>query len=227
MGWIEFGVSMVIFMASHRIPAAFGVKRGLVSALGAKGYMLAFSLFSTALLVWVISAAGRAPVVALWDQTSMARWAVNLVMPVSILLVVFGTAAANPFAFEGRQAGFDPVRPGIVGVTRQPLLWALLLWSGAHIWANGDLAHVLLFGVFAFFSVVGMRLVERRRRQDMGEPAWAELAARTSVLPLAALLSGRWKPRSGPSVARLVLACLIWITAWHAHVPVIGVYPGP
>ena len=227
MGWVEFGVAMAVFMASHRIPALFGAKSWLVARLGDRGYTALFSLFSTLLLFWVIWAAGRAPVVPLWDQTSAARWAVNIVMPLSILLVVFGTAAPNPFAFEGRKAGFDPDRPSIAGVTRQPLLWALLLWSVAHIWANGELAHVLLFGVFALFSAVGMRIVEKRRRRDMGEEAWVRLTRNTGLMPLAALVQGRWRPKGLPSMIRLALVVLSWVAIWHLHAPVIGVYPAP
>jgi len=227
MGWIEFMAAMAIFLVSHRIPALFGVKRRLVSLCGARGYTVLFSLFSTALLLWVIWAAGRAPVVPLWDQSAAARWAVNLVMPFCILLVVFGTAAANPFAFEGRATGFDPERPGIAGVTRQPLLWALLLWSGVHLWANGDLAHLILFGVFALFSGLGMGIVERRRRREMGAEAWARLTRRTGVWPFAALLRGRWRPRGTPSLIRLVIAVLSWAAVWHLHGPVIGVVPIP
>lgn len=227
MGWLEFGIAMGLFLSSHRIPAVFGLKQRLIAALGPRGYTLVFSLFSTLLLFWVIWAAGRAPVVTLWEQTLVARWAVNLVMPVSVLLVVFGTAAPNPFAFEGRSTGFEADKPGIAGITRQPLLWALLFWSAAHIWANGELAHVLLFGIFTLFSILGMRLVERRRRRDLGETAWAQLTARTGLMPFAALLGGRWKPSRGPSAIRLALAVSIWVALWHLHAPVIGVYPGP
>ncbi len=130
----------------------------------------------------------------LWDQTIAARWAVNIAMPFSILLVVFGTAAPNPFAFEGRSTGYDPERPGIVGITRQPLLWALLLWSGAHIWANGDLAHVILFGIFAGFSGLGMRIVETRRRRDMGEDVWAQMTRRTGLVPFPRSSQGAGHP---------------------------------
>ncbi len=227
MGWLEFGIAMGLFLGSHRLPALLGLKQGLVAALGPRGYTFVFSLFSTLLLFWVIWAADRAPIVTLWDQSLVSRWAVNLTMPFSVLLVVFGTAAPNPFAFEGRVRGFDPDKPGIAGITRQPLLWALLLWSVVHVWANGALAHVILFGIFALFSVVGMRLVERRRRREMGETSWAQLTAHTGLMPFAALLTGRWMPRKGPSIARLALAVLIWITIWHLHAPVIGAYPGP
>lgn len=227
MGWIEFAIAMALFMGSHRIPAALGVKEALVTGLGARGYTALFSLISTLLLLWVIWAAGRAPVISLWDQTVAARWGVNLTMPLVIFLATFGVGAPNPFAFEGRSSGFDPDHPGIVGLTRQPLLWALLLWSAVHLWANGDLAHVILFGVFALFSAMGMRLVENRRRQDMGPAEWSRQTVRTGLVPFVALMTGRWRPRLQPPFLRLALAILAWAALWHLHLPVIGVSPVP
>ncbi len=227
MGWIEFIVAMGVFMGSHRIPAALGLKEVLVSRVGQRGYTTLFSLASTALLLWVIWAAGRAPVVSLWDQTEAARWGVNLVMPVVIALAAFGVAAPNPFAFEGRSEGYDPDHPGVAGLTRQPLLWALLLWSLAHLWANGDLAHVILFGVFAVFSALGMRLVERRRARLAGPEQWQRLTSKTRVLPFAALLTGRWRPSRLPSLPRFVIAVTAWGVLWYLHLPVIGASPIP
>ncbi len=171
-GWIEFAAAMALFLISHRLPAMLGVKSWLRARLGEAGYTAVFSLVSLGLLYWLIVAAARAPFVPLWDQAPWQRWAVNLAMPVAALLAVFGIGAANPFAFEGRAAGFDPDRPGIAGLTRQPLLWALALWAGAHLLPNGDLAHVLLFAPMLGFSLVGMRIVERRRRAALGEADW-------------------------------------------------------
>lgn len=227
MGWIEFALAMTLFMASHRIPSALGVKDSLTQKLGPRGYTALFSVASTLLLLWVIWAAGRAPFVPLWDQTGASRWAVNLVMPVVIALTAFGVAAPNPFAFEGRAAGFDPDRPGIAGLTRQPLLWALALWSGAHLWANGDLAHVILFGTFAGFSILGMKLVERRRARLMGPQEWARLTARTALVPFLALLSGTWRPQGAPSLPRLAITVIAWAGLFYMHEWVIGVNPNP
>ncbi|MCU0828802.1 MAG: NnrU family protein [Tabrizicola sp.] len=148
MDWIEFAMAMGLFMVSHRLPAWMGVKERMITALGAQGYMIAFSVVSLGLLWWVVVAAGRAPFVPVWDHEVWHRWVVNLVMPGVAVLAAYGIAAPNPFAFEGRATGFDPARPGIAGVTRQPLLWALALWAGVHLLANGDLAHVLLFAPF-------------------------------------------------------------------------------
>ena len=227
MGWIEFACAMALFLVSHRVPAMLGIKQALVRRLGPGGYVAVFSAVSLALLWWLVVAAGRAPFVPLWQTASWQRWLVNLVMPAAIGLTVFGTAAPNPFAFEGRAAGFDPSRPGIAGLTRQPLLWALALWSGAHLLANGDLAHVLLFGIFLVLALLGMGVVERRRRRAAGEAEWARLASRTGLVPFSALVGGRWRPRGAPPAGRALVAATTWAAVWHLHAPVIGVWPGP
>lgn len=227
MDWTEFALSLLLFLLSHRLPAALGLKARLVAWLGPRGYVAVFSLVSLALLAWLVAAAGRAPFVGLWDPQPWHRWAVNLAMPAAIALAVFGIAAPNPFAFEGRAAGYDPARPGIAGLTRQPLLWALALWAGAHLLPNGDLAHGLLFGTFLVLALAGMPLVEGRRRRAMGAAEWARLAARTGLVPLSAAATGRWRPRGLPSWPRLALALLTWAAVWHLHAPVIGLWPGP
>lgn len=226
MDWIEFALAMGLFMVSHRVPAWMGVKERMVAALGAPGYTAAFSVASLALLWWVIAAAGRAPFVPLWDQQDWQRWAVNLVMPVVAALAAFGIGAPNPFAFEGRSSGFDAARPGIAGLTRQPLLWALALWAGTHMLANGDLAHLLVFAPFLLLALAGMRVVEARRRRATGEAKWMQLTAATGLVPLAALVAGRWRPRGWPSPWRLGIALGGWSALWHLHAPVIGVWPG-
>ena len=227
MEWIELAFAMALFLGSHRIPAALGVKASLVDRLGARGYVIVFSVISVGLLGWVILAAGRAPFVPLWDQQIWQRWLVNIAMPLAIVLGTFGIAAPNPFAFEGRQTGFDPARPGIAGLTRQPLLWALALWSGAHLLANGDLAHVILFAPFLGLALAGMPVVERRRRAAMGPTVWQQQTAQTGLVPFEALIRRRWRPQSLPSPARLGLALGLWAGLWHLHGAVIGVWPAP
>ena len=178
-------------------------------------------------LWWLIVAAGRAPFVPLWDQQGWHRWVVNVAMPLAVALGCLGVAAPNPFAFEGRPGGFDPDHPGIAGVTRQPLLWALALWAGAHLLANGDLAHVIVFAPFAGLAIIGMPVVESRRRRAMGAAAWHRQTARTALVPGAALLAGRWSPGGGWPLGRLALAVVIWAALWHLHLPLIGVWPAP
>ncbi|EIE51568.1 NnrU family protein [Citreicella sp. 357] len=227
MGWLEFALAMTVFMASHRIPAMLGVKDGLTGALGPRGYTTAFSVVSVLLLWWVIKAAGRAPYVPLWDQTMTARWGVTIVMPLVVLLAALGVTAPNPFAFEGRAMGFDPDRPGVAGLTRQPLLWAMLLWAGVHTWANGDLAHVILFCTFGLFSALGMLMVERRRARLMGPAEWQRQSARTALVPFAAMPRWQGSPYRRPPWLRVGIAVVAWAALLHLHAPVIGVGPLP
>lgn len=226
-GWGEFASAFAVFLLSHAIPARPAVRRKLASLLGERGYLLVYSLVSVAVLAWLIAAAGRAPFVLLWPYAAWQAWLVNLVMPVACLLVAFGIGAPNPLSFGGTARGFDPAHPGIVGVARHPLLVALALWAGAHAVANGNLAHLLLFGSFAAFAILGMRIIDRRKRRQMGEAEWARLAARSSFWPFAALISGRWRPGAAPGLRRVALGLLLWLVLLAVHPPVIGVSPLP
>lgn len=223
-GWLVLALAFVVFLGSHAIPMQPSVRGPLVRYLGRGGYLLGYSLLSLALLYALILAANAAPRVTLWGPALWQRWLVNLVMPVAIGLAVFGAGAPNPLGTGGRAAGFDPARPGIVGVTRHPLMWAFALWAAAHLVANGELAHVILFGVMLAFALAGVAAAEARARRL---PDFARLAARSSVVPGVALLSGRWRPQGWPSVPRLALVLAIWLLLLALHPPVIGAVAVP
>jgi uncharacterized membrane protein len=226
-GWAEFAAAFALFLTSHALPARPAVKAPLVRALGAGGYTLAYSLVSVAVLAWLIVAAARAPYVPLWHWAPWQPWVPFLLMLPACLLIVCAIGAPNPFSFGGRAEGFHPDRPGIAGLTRQPLLWALLLWAGAHLVPNGDLAHVLLFGSLAGFAALGMHMLDRRRQRLWGAEVWADRARATSLLPGAALLAGRWRPSAGPPVLRLAAGLALYGLLLGLHPPVIGASPWP
>ncbi|MCB4825072.1 NnrU family protein [Roseicella aerolata] len=226
-GWGEFLAAFSVFLLSHVLPAQPALRRSCVAALGRRGYLVLYSLASLEALAWLVAAAGRAPHVTLWELAPWHYWVPNLAMPLACLLITFGLGAPNPLSFGGRTAGFDPERPGIAGLARHPLLWAIALWAGAHALPNGDLAHVLLFGGFVGFALLGMHMIDRRRRRHLGEAEWMHLAARTSFWPGEALLSGRWRPTGLPDPLRLMVAVLLWLVLLLLHQPVIGVTPLP
>jgi hypothetical protein len=120
-------------------------------------------------------------------------------------------ARPNPFSFGG--AGndrFDQRQPGIVRWSPHPLLLALALWAAAHVVPNGDQAHVILFGTFTAFAILGDRLIDRRKRREIWAE-WQRLRAAVAGAPiLSRRASGAPWPGSWPvlrSMARF-LGCI-------------------
>jgi uncharacterized membrane protein len=219
MGWIEFAAALALFLASHAIPVRPPVRPWLVARLGLRGYVIGYSLLSLLILVWLVGAAGRAPYVAVLPDAEPLRWAPLVVMPLACLLAVAGMMRQNPLSFGGLgRREYDPEHPGVLAATRHPLLVAMMLWGGAHVLANGDLAHVLLFGLFAGFARVGMLLIDGRKRRQLGAAEWSRLARGTQLLHLRRLRA---------TLPELALAGLLFVALLHLHAPVIGYAPIP
>jgi len=228
-GWTEMAAAFGAFFASHIVPARPPIRRWLNARLGAGLYIAVYSAVSLAALGWLIVAAGRAPYVALWAFAPWQLWMPNIAMPLVCVLVALGVGAVNPFSIVGRAPEkFDPADPGIAGLTRYPVLWAVVLWAFAHIVPNGNLAHVLLFGLFAAFGGFGMLMLDRRRKRQWGNATWHARAANTSLVPFAAIIAGRarlWPvARQGLRIAAGLAA---WLILLGAHPVLFGVSPLP
>lgn len=208
----EFALAFTAFLASHRIPSSARMRDKLVGRLGGGGFTLAYSALSILLLAWVFEAAARAPYVGLWETGTRLAHVTLTAMVLSFLLAALSLGRPNPFSFGGAQnARFDPQRPGIIRLTRHPLLLALMLWSGGHLLANGDLVHVILFGSFALFAGGGMRLLDRRAKRQMGA-RWVETLQEVRSVPLSFV----FRP-ARPQALRAVfaLAAIAGVLALH------------
>lgn len=213
-GWGEFAAAMVLFLGSHALTARPALKASLVARLGQRGFTLAYSVLSLALLGWVIVAAGRAPFVALWMPVAWQGWAALGLMLVASVLASQALAGVNPLSFGSRAAPFDPERPGIAGLSRHPLLLALALWALAHLLANGDLAHLLLFGPMGAFALAGMAVIDVRKRRSM--PDWSALARNAPLIG--------W-PRDGLPLWPTLAGVALWGAMILLHPVVIGPDP--
>lgn len=214
--WIELIAAFAVFFASHAIPVRPPIKSAIVARIGARGFTWAYSALSIAVLTWLIVAAGRAPQVLLWPWAPWQLWVPVIVNAIAMVILTLGTARPNPLSFGGTHNDrFDPAHPGIVGWLRHPLLVAIGLWAAAHLVPNGDLAHVLLFGTFLAFAILGMKIIDRRKQRLMGAE-WARLTQTARVIEITP--GGLLRIAIGLGLYGLVL----WL-----HAPVIGVSPLP
>lgn len=188
---LEFVCALAAFVISHRVPAIPAIRARLVGRLGEKLYLALYGLVSIGVVVWLISAAVRAPTYVLWPFQTWQAVVPLVLMPLSLVLLVASVFSPNPLSVSLRPASGVTALPAVVSITRHPILWAFALWALSHLITNGDLVAVILFGGLGFFALIGMRILDRRTRARLGPQAWERLAGPTSIVPFAAVIAGR------------------------------------
>jgi uncharacterized membrane protein len=220
-------LAALAFIGGHFLISSPMVRPALVARLGERAFAGVYSLLATAALIWFGFAYGAAPYVELWPRPGWAWLVPAIVMPLVCLLLVCGYSQTNPTvvmqAFDRSAA--DPA-PGILKVTRHPIMWGIGLWALTHIPANGDVASLILFGGLALLALCGTTQIEAKRRARDPE-GFARFAAATSNVPLVALAQGRAKLRLADIGAwRIALAAAIYVVLWLAHPWLAGVPVG-
>lgn len=219
MSWAGFIGVFALFFATHSIPVRPAIKSRIVARVGARGFGIGYSILSLSMLALLIWAARAAPYVELWPQLGWQRHVAHAGTLVVCLILAFSVGRPNLFSFGGaRNERFDPARPGIVRLVRHPVLEALALWAFVHMLPNGDLAHVLMFGVLGGFALGGRGLINRRKKREMGPEQWERLNAIVAQAPVFG------SPASWSSAAlRLVLGVVLFAALIALHPMVIGV----
>ena len=221
--WIIYAVAIFLFFLTHSIPVRPANKARIVHLMGRRGFTLGYSALSIAALSLVIIAANRAPIVQLWPWAPWQNHVTLLAMAVATTIAALAIARPNPLSFGGRNNHlFDPQAPGIVGWIRHPLLMALLLWALGHLVPNGNLAHVILFGVFGGFSILAMKLFDRRKKRMLGEAEWQGLTEKVAKAPFWSI------PQSWVDLGfRIAAGGLVFLLLLKLHPVALGVSPMP
>ena len=219
-GYGELIASLAVFLFTHSVPAIRPVRARCVSLAGERTYLIAYSLISIIMILWMVSAVIRAPYVELWAMTPGTMWGTALLMIPATALLVFGLTTPNTLSLPIRSEMFDPKAPGVLAFTRHPILLGFALWALAHILSNGTLSALLLFGFAFLFSIAGMFIVDARRRRAWGREIWSKQTARTALLS--------WRFEHIPILDRrwLIVAALYALMIW-LHPLALGVQPLP
>lgn len=218
------------FVGGHFLLSSRPLRPLLNARFGERGFRLIYSAAMVAALVWMLLAYRNAPVVPVWEPAPVLAWVPLLIMPFAAILLVAGLTSPNPTLVGGeRFLDGAPGSPavGILSITRHPFLWGTGLWALSHLLANGDLTSMVMMGGIAVLSFGGMRHIDLRRESNLGA-TWGPMKLTTSVLPFAAVLSGRSKVDwRGIGWWRPALGLVVYAVLLHLHSGLIGVSPLP
>jgi uncharacterized membrane protein len=184
-------VAAVLLLVTHFGLSAAPLRDPLVARLGEAVFRGLYSLISFVAFGALIWGYRQAPYIGIWDDSPGLRWAALLLMLPALVFLVCGLTQPNPTS-AGQERHLAASKPavGIVRITRHPGLWGFALWGVAHMLANGDVAALVLFGTVALLGLLGMPALDAKGARRSPEH-WPAFAAATSILPFAAILSGR------------------------------------
>jgi uncharacterized membrane protein len=212
------------FVGAHFALSSAGLRRPIVAHLGDGPFRGLYSVAALATFIWMIWAYGAAPYVELWPAAPWAHYLPLLVMPVSAILIVAGASTRSVTAMGGESMAdaHDPT-PGIVRVTRHPVMWGIALWALSHLPPNGDAASLILNGGILALALGGMAHIDARRRAALGS-AWGPIELTTSAVPFVAIAAGRttmdW---AGIGWPRLAGGLALYVVLLLVHEWVVGV----
>jgi len=222
-GLLSLVIAGIAFCGSHVLLSSTRLRGSLRDQLGERGFLAVYSLTSLAVFAWFVAAYATAPTIMLWPRQRWTALVPVLVMPLAAILLVAGYSTRNPTAVGmERSARADDPAPGILSVTRHPVMWAIGLWAVAHLIANGDVSSVLFFGSLAVLALGGTVLIDRKKQLALGSN-WPRLTQVTSNLPFAALLTGRTKLRWREiGLLRIAAGLLLYAVLYLAHPIITG-----
>lgn len=144
-------VGLVLFLGVHSV-RIFGDnwRARAIAGMGALPWKGLYSLLSLAgfvLIVWGFGQARQQPV-QLWSPPVAMRHLASLLTLISFVLLAAAYVPGN----------------GIKARLHHPMVLAVKVWALAHLLANGNMAHVLLFGAFLAWAVLNFSAARKRDR---------------------------------------------------------------
>ena len=144
-------LGLIVFLGVHSVRIVANDWRTQICArhgeLPWKGVYSLLSLLGLALLVWGFGLARQQPV-QLWNPPLALRHLASLLTLISFVLLAAAYVPGN----------------GIKARLHHPMVLAVKVWALAHLLANGNLAHVLLFGSFLVWAILDYSAARRRDR---------------------------------------------------------------
>ena len=190
MALLVFGLIVFLGLHSIRIFAESG-RRRTIARMGEGPWKGLYALLSLAGLLMVIWGFGQARWVApiLWAPPVWTRH-------IAVLLMLFSMILLGGYFFKSSR---------IAVAVHHPMLWAVVVWSVAHLLANGSAADVVLFGAFLAWALIDLQsCYARDRATAIAYPA----------------------PNRGATIGAVVVGVVLWLVLIGGlHLWLFGVAP--
>jgi uncharacterized membrane protein len=223
---IELLIAAVVFVGSHFGISSTGLRDELVRRLGERAYLALYSAVALILLAWFIRAYSHVDdPLMLWVRPPLLIVLPLVVMPLALLLFVGGYSQRNPTAvMQGKPLPMDRPAPGVLAITRHPLMWAIGLWAIVHLIISDSIASIIFFGAFAILALHGTRVLDAKKQRTWPPEDWQRFAAATSNIPFAAVFTSRNELKIAEiGWWRIMLAGVLYIVLIFLHGVVLGV----
>jgi len=138
-----FGIHMLPFYPEYRAQLIEKLETDTIDAEGM--YKIIFSVASLLGLIFIGIGKGSMGFIGLWDTPTFFRYIAVVLIPISFILMV---------------AAYPP--NNIRRYVPHPMLTGVIIWGATHIIVNGDVASIILFASFVAYSIVAIKLTNRR-----------------------------------------------------------------
>lgn len=153
-----FILGLILFFSIHMLPFYPEYRAQLIEKLendtiDAEGmYKIIFSVISLVGLIFVGIGKGSIEFIGLWDTPAFFRYIAVVLILVSFILMV---------------AAYTP--NNIKRYVPHPMLTGVIIWGVTHMLVNGDVISLILFGSFVAYSVMAIKLINRRDQGKSSE----------------------------------------------------------
>ena len=145
-----FGIHMLPFYPEYRALVIEKIDNDRIDGEGL--YKVIFAVISLLGLIFIGIGKGSMEFIGLWSTPTFFRYISVVLIPVSFILMV---------------AAYTP--NNIKRYVPHPMLTGVIIWGATHMMVNGDVAAIILFGSFVIYSVVAIKLANRRQYDKNSE----------------------------------------------------------
>ena len=192
-------LGLILFLGAHSVRIwADGWRNQTIEAYGEKAFKGVYALVSILGFYLLVVGYGEAMLqtVALWNPPIFTKHISMLLMLLSSILLVATYIPRNHFK----------MRLG------HPMVLSVKVWALSHLFANGNLADLVLFGSFLIWAVLNFRSARARDRAQVQNPDAME------DVPL--------KPNLFATLIALFGGMALWaLITFVLHVKLVGVAP--